>query len=72
MARPECIDVCYEVLKMILVAGEKKHGLCETDTSGVNHEELLRRLENYKLVNAKSQAPSHQAGEPLKLRPFHS
>ncbi len=34
----------------MLETGENYHGLCEQDTSGVNHSELERRLDNYKLV----------------------
>ncbi|MCJ7482634.1 MAG: hypothetical protein MUO31_06685 [Thermodesulfovibrionales bacterium] len=46
----KCIDVCYKTLKMMLEAGANKQGLCEDDTSGVNHNELERRLESYKLI----------------------
>ena len=46
----ECIDVCYKALQMLLEAGEDKQGLCEENTSGVNHAELEERLEKYKLV----------------------
>jgi len=57
-----CIDVCYEVLKMLIEAGESldceipSRQLCMySDLSGVNHDELLRRLGNYKLTKTASE-----------------
>ena len=56
-----CIDVCYEVLKMLIEAGEsldcdKIPSLCMyPDLSGVNHDELLRRLGNYKLTKTAAE-----------------
>ena len=51
----QCIDVCYKVLQMLLkVDGEDYHGLCMEDTSGVNHAELEKRLDNYILTRKQS------------------
>ena len=53
MSESKCIDVCYKVLKMMLDAGEDYHGLCDKDTSGVNHNEFEKRLDKYILISKK-------------------
>lgn len=67
MEREECIDICYKVLKMLLAAEENHKGLCEQDTSGVNHSELLCHLENYQLVKNSLMAAAPKLLEACRL-----
>ena len=59
-----CVDVCLEAIAMLKVAGENlytetyndttgnliRRKVCETNQSGINHDELLNRLKKYKLT----------------------
>jgi len=59
--RASCENVCLEVLQMLTEAGENLseeihhngklvvHKVCSNILDGVNHDELLRRLKQYKL-----------------------